>query len=188
MKRANRNCVLFAALLAVLLVPLAAFAQTIEANDPLDRATTYSARYFECNGTFQEKYGIWWMSTANPLKMHSSYSAIWYFEGVSPASVPGDEFVLRLDLSIYTNSKESGGKPSAASVDVYVQNPNTQERYEAKNVRVEMNADEVPIPTYVYVPKKMLTDDGRTVVELRAAGQIGVGQAKLRLLAPQDKF
>jgi hypothetical protein len=174
--------------MAILLVPLVAFAQAIETNDPLDRATTYTARYFECNGTFQEKYSIWWMATANPLKMHASYSAIWYFEGIEKAQLPGNDFLLRLDLSVYTNSKESGGKPTAAAVDVYVQNPNTQEIYEAKNLRVEMNADEVSIPTYVYVPKKALTDDGRAVVELRAAGQIGVGQSKLRLLIPQDKY
>ncbi len=180
--------VLFAAVSLVLFAATPGFSQAIEASDPLDLATTYSARYFECNGSYQERYSTWWLSTANPLKMRRSYTAIWFFEGVDVSALRADSFVLRLDLLVYTNSKESGGKPTAASVDIIVQNPNTLETYESPNVRVEMNANEVSIPTYVYVPKRMLTEDGRTKVELKGAGQIGVGQTKMRLLIPQDRY
>lgn len=180
--------VLTAAIMLVLLASAPGLSQVIDASDPLDLATTYSARYFECNGSYQERYAVWWLSTANPLKMRRSYSAIWFFEGADVKALQADDFVLRLDLLVYTNSKESGGKPTAAAVDIIVTNPNTLEVYQAPNVRVEMNPSEMSIPTYVYVPKRMLTEDGRTKVELKGAGQIGVGQTMLRLLIPQERY
>lgn len=156
--------------------------------DPLDNAYTYNSRYFECNGTYQKQYDAWWLSTANPLSFRRYFTGTWYFEGVDLSTLAGNDFALRLDLLVYTNSKESGGKPAAAAIDLVITNPNSEEKYEVKNIRVEMNKDEVPIPTYVYVPKKCLTDDGRTVVELRGLGQIGVAPARLSLLLPKERF
>ncbi len=170
------------------LAPRPACAQGVPLGDPLDRAVTYFARYFECNGTYQERYDTWWLSTSNPLKFRRYFTATWYFEGVEVSSIPGAEVILRLDLAVYTNAKESGGKATAATVDLLVQNPDNEEEIEVLNARVEMNADETSIPTYVYVPKRMLTADGRLVVELHGLGQIGVGQPRLRLLIPLEPY
>jgi len=163
-------------------------AQDAWLGDPLDRAVTYSARYFECNGTYQERFDTWWLSTANPFKFRRYFTGTWYFDEVQASSIEGLDFILRLDFDVYTNSRESGGKPTAASVDLIVQNPNSEEKLEILNIRVEMNKDEIPIPTYVYVPKRMLTDDGRVVVEVHGLGQIGIGRSRLRLLAPLERY
>ena len=156
--------------------------------DPLDRAVTHSARYFECNGTYQERFDTWWLSTANPFKFRRYFTGTWYFDKVQVSSIEGADFILRMDFDVYTNSRESGGKPTAASVDLIVQNPNSEEEMEVLNVRVEMNKDEIPMPTYIYVPKRMLTDDGRVIVEVRGLGQIGIGRSRLRLLAPLERY
>jgi len=183
----------------------AAFAQEYGAGDPLDNAYTYSSRYFECNGTYQKQYDVWWLATANPLSFRRHFTGTWYFEGVDLSRLAGSEFILRLDALVYTNSIESGGnlrldalvytnsiesggKPTAAAVDLIITNPNSEEKYEVKSVRVEMNKDEIPIPTYVYVPREFITDAGRTVVELQGLGQIGVAPSGLSLLLPKDRF
>ena len=182
-----------AALIAVFLTLLAPAARSVHAQDswlgdPLDRAVTHAARYFECNGTYQERFDTWWLSTANPFKFRRYFTGTWYFDGVQVSSIEGNSFILRMDFDVYTNSRESGGKPTAATVDLIVQNPNSEEELEILNVRVEMNKDELPIPTYVYVPKSLLTDDGRVVVELHGLGQIGIGRSRLRLLAPLERY
>jgi len=154
--------------------------------DPIDRAMPYAAGFFECNGTSQERYGVYWLASANVFKFRRHYTAKWYFEKLPLEELAAENFILRLDFLVYTSSVESGGKPTAATVDLIVENPDSGETYQVLNVRVEMNRDEVPIPTYVYVPRKLLSGDGRTVVELHGIGQIGVSQRRMRLLFPYD--
>lgn len=154
--------------------------------DPLDRAVPYAAGFFECNGTWQERHGVYWLASANVFKFRRHYTANWYFEKLPVEDLTGEVFMLKLVFLVYTNSVESGGKPTASTVDIIVENPNTQETYQILNVRVEMNRDETPIPTYVYVPRKFLSADGRTVVELHGIGQIGVSEQRMRLLFPYD--
>ena len=194
MRVALKGCGLAVAVFAAAVLALfASTAQSVRAQeswlgDPLDRAITHSARYFECNGTYQERFDTWWLSTANPFKFRRYFTGTWYFDDMQVSSIEGLDFILRLDFDVYTNSRESGGKPTAASVDLIVQNPNSEEELEILNVRVEMNKDEIPMPTYVYVPKRMLTDDGRVVVEVHGLGQIGIGRSRLRLLAPLERY
>jgi len=154
--------------------------------DPLDRAMPYAAGFLECNGSWQEAYGVYWLASANVFKFRRHYTAKWYFEKLPLADLAGDVFVLKLEALVYSSSIESGGKPSAATVDIIVQNPNSEETYQMLNVRVEMNSEETPIPTYVYVPRSFLSEDGRTVVELHGIGQIGVSQQRMQLLFPYD--
>jgi len=168
--------------------PPSAQAQKELLGDPLDRATTYFARYFECNGTYQERYDTWWLSTANPFKFRRYFTATWYFDGLDASLTPGSVLVARLDFAVYGSAKEAGGKPTAASIDFIVRSPDREAQYEVPNVRVEMNADETSIPTYVYFPLSMLSADGRLIVEVHGLGQIGVGQARLRLLAPLEAY
>ena len=165
--------------------PRAGFAQQ-PLIEPLDRATPFAAGYFECNGTWQERYGVYWLASPNVFKFRRHYTATWYFENLSTEDLLGDVFILKLVFAVYTNSIESGGKPTAATVDLIVQNPDDERTFEALNVRVEMNKDATPIPTYVCVPREFMTDDGRTVVELHGIGQIGVSPERMRLLFPFD--
>jgi len=160
-----------------------ALAQKIGEN-LLEGGSVFKAEFFESNGTFQEKYGVWWLASSNPFRFRRSFSARYYFRNLPAQELAGDELVLKLTFAVYTNSIESGGKPTAAAVSVIAQNPDTQETYVVKNVRVEMNKDEVPIPTYVYVPASIMTADGRIIVEVRGAGQIGVNQERLNLIFP----
>ena len=164
------------------LVNLASAQQIDEST--LEGGRVLKADFFESNGTFQEKYGVWWLASSNPFRFRRSFNGRWYFRNVPAQELAGDEIILKLTFAVYTNSIESGGKPTAAAVSVVAENPDTQETYVVKNVRIEMNKDEVPIPTYVYVPASIMTADGRIIVEVRGAGQIGVNQERLKLIIP----
>jgi len=154
--------------------------------DPLDRAMPYAAGFFECNGTWQEQHGVYWLASANVFRFRRHYTAKWYFEKLPLADLAGDVFVLKLEFPVYSSSIESGGKPAATTVDIIVENPNSEQTYQILNVRVEMNREETPIPSYVYVPRGLLSEDGRTVVELHGIGQIGVSQQRMQLLFPYE--
>ncbi len=152
--------------------------------DPIDGGTAYKAEFFECNGTYQEKYGVWWLASSNPFQFRRRFTAKWYFSGIPIQNLQVDTFIVKLSLAVYTNSIESGGKPTSASVELIVRNPDTDEEYSIDNIRVEMNKDEISIPTYVYIPAFVVTSDGRTILELKGGGQIGVNMERAGLIVP----
>ncbi len=152
--------------------------------DPMDGGDAYKAEFFESNGTFQERFGVWWLASSNPFRFRRNFTAKWYFSGIPRDQLQENYIIAKLNFAVYTNSIESGGKPTSASISVTFKNPDTDETFEVSRVRVEMNKDEVPLPTYVYVPAALMTSDGRTIVEVRGAGQIGVKQEGLVLVIP----
>ncbi len=152
--------------------------------DPLDGGSLYMADFLECNGTYQERYKVWWLATSNPFKFRRSFTATWFFEDLPLDELKTDFFIVKLTFLVYTNSIESGGKPTAATITVIAKNPDTEEEFTVENVRVEMNKDEVSIPTYVYIPAKLASEDGRLIVMVKGAGQIGVSLDNLLIVIP----
>ena len=152
--------------------------------DPLDNSRVFSASFFESNGTFQERYGVWWLSSANPFRFRRHYTATWYFDNLPLAELTGESFILKLAFDVFSHAIEGGGEPSAATVRITAQNPETEEIYAISRIRVEMNKEGEIIPTYLYIPRKLVSTDGRTVVTVFGLGQIGVSQEKMLLLFP----
>lgn len=186
MRQSLGLCILWCLLVSAPLLSSAELAQSAEPAgfSAIDGGDAYKATFFDCNGTYQERYGVYWLASSNPFQFRRRFSAKWYFEGLPVQDLQGDELVLKLTFAVYTNSIESGGKPTAASISVNAQNPDSGQTYSVNTVRVEMNKDEVPIPTYVHVPKEIMTSDGRTIIEIRGAGQIGVSQERLVVILP----
>ena len=150
-----------------------------EIRDAGDEGTMYTAASFSCNGTFQEKQGVWWLSTNNPFRFRKKFSGDYYFEKIDTAPMTDENFVIKMALKVYSASIEAGGQPTAAKITVQVKNPANDEMYELSGVTVQMNSDEVEIPTYVYIPKKFISNDGRLIVKVMGAGQIGVSRERL---------
>jgi hypothetical protein len=147
--------------------------------DAGDEGTMYAAASFSCNGTFQESQGVWWLSTSNPFRFRKKFSGDYYFEKVDASQMTDENFAIKMAFKVYSASIESGGMPTAAKITVQVKNPANDEMYELSGVTVQMNSEEVEIPTYVYVPKKFISNDGRIIVKVTGAGQIGVSKERL---------
>jgi len=155
----------------------------VDLSSPADQAAYIRAYNFDCDGSYDEKNDIWWLSTSNPFKFKKRFSGQWYFDKLSRNMFAGDHFVVKMLIPAYTQRPDRGGKPTSGEVRVAVKNPQTDEEFVISGVRVGFTREGIELPSYVYVPIGFISDDGRVIVEVGGLGQIGVSESRLALLA-----
>ena len=150
--------------------------------DPIDHAEVIRAYNFDCNGTLEETSGIYWLTTSNPFKFRKRFTGQWYFENLPRYDFADDLVPVKMVLLAYTQHPSRGGRPTSADVNVAVTNPQNDEVFEIKGVKVGFTREGVPRPTYVYIPLRYVSDDGRLIIEVSGIGQIGLHASRLGIL------
>jgi len=150
--------------------------------DPIDHAEVIRAYNFDCNGTLEETSGVYWLTTSNPFKFRKRFTGQWYFENLPRYDFTDDFVPVKMVLLAYTQHPSRGGRPTSADVNVAVTNPQNDEVFEIKGVKVGFTREGVPRPTYVYIPLRYVSDDGRLIIEVSGIGQIGLHASRLGIL------
>lgn len=151
-------------------------------SDPIDHADLIHAYNFDCNGTYEEESDIYWLTTTNPFKFRKRFTGQWYFENLPRDLFRNDQVTVKMVLLAFTQHPSRGGRPTSADVSVIVTNPQNDQVFEIKGVKVGFTREGVPRPTYVYIPLRYVSDDGRVIIEVSGIGQIGVHESRLAVL------
>ncbi|MCD6119482.1 hypothetical protein J7K50_06540 [bacterium] len=149
---------------------------------PIDNAEAILAYNFDCNGTYDEENDIWWLSTSNPFKFKKKFTGQWYFDRLVISDFTDGYVTVKMLLPVFTQHPSRGGRSASSEVNLIVTNPQNDEFYELKGVKVGSSREGIERPTYFYIPLKYLSDDGRVIIEVLGLGQIGVSQSRLVIL------
>ncbi|GEM_PF-4760925 len=139
---------------------------------------------FECNGDRDRRLKVCWLSSSNPYKFRRYYTARYFFDLLPKGWDQSDYFWVQIVAKVFDQAPELGGLPSSAGVTLVVRNPDSGEEFSVRQVPVETSAEGVDLPTFVQVPRSLITDDGRVEVRIEGAGTIGLARQRLRLLFP----
>ncbi len=157
-------------------------AQVVSPSDQADALRSYN---FDCDGTFDEENGIYWLSTSNPFKFKKRFTGQWYFEKIQQHKFPGGFIPVKMLLPSFTQHPSRGGRPNSSDVVVTAKNPQTDDSVEIRPVRVGFTREAVARPSYVYIPLKYVSGDGRLIIEVGGLGHIGVSESRLVILDPR---
>lgn len=152
---------------------------------PSDRADALRAYNFDCNGTYDDENGIWWLATSNPFKFKKRFTGQWYFENVPVHKYPGGFIPVKMLLPSFTQHPSRGGRPNSSDVVVTARNPQTDANVEIKPVRIGFTREAIARPSYAYIPVKFVSGDGRLIIEVGGLGHIGVSSSRLVILDPK---
>ncbi len=151
-------------------------------SDAIDNAELIHAYNFDCDGTYDQDNDIHWLSTTNPFKFKKRFKGQWYFESLPRAAFKNGQVAVKMIIPAFTQHPSRGGRATSADVSVFITNPQNDSVFEIKGVKVGYTREGIARPTYVYIPLKYISDDGRVIIEVAGIGQIGVHESRLAIL------